>query len=86
MLAEDPQEAAAALDWLKSRLASKSVIADDITSGVAGSTNIAMLKFNLHDGGTLEVWSDNYYALSLRGEAALVNRLATEYRALGCDG
>lgn len=79
-LAESPEEAAVAVEWLKARLAQMGAVAGHSVAGVAGSVDAAMQSYTLPEGATLEVWRDNYTALSLRGDAGLIAALAADYR------
>lgn len=85
-LAESPEEALAAVEWLKAQLARMGAVAGRSTAGVAGSVDAAMQSYTLPDGATLEIWSDNYTALSLRGDAVLIAVLATDYREASANG
>lgn len=44
--------------------------------GVAGSVDAVVDGFRLPSGERIELWSDNYTPLSLRGEADLVRQVA----------
>jgi hypothetical protein len=79
-LAESPEEALAAVEWLKAQLARMGGVAGQSVAGVAGSVDAAMQAYALPGGGTVEVWSDNYTALSLRGDAGVIEGLAADYR------
>jgi hypothetical protein len=79
-LAKSPEEALAAVEWLKARLAQMGAVAGRGLSGVAGSVDAVMQSYTLPEGATLEVWRDNYTALSLRGDAGLIAALAADYR------
>jgi hypothetical protein len=85
-LAESPEEALAAVEWLKARLAQMGAVAGQSVAGVAGSVDAAMQAYTLPDGAIFEVWSDNCTALSLRGDAELVAALAAEYREARVHG
>lgn len=85
-LAESPEEALAAVEWLKAQLAQMGAVAGRSVAGVAGSVDAAMQSYTLPDGATLEVWSDNHTALSLRGDAALIAPLVAEYRETSANG
>jgi hypothetical protein len=85
-LAESPEEALAAMEWLKAQLAHMGAVAGQSVAGVAGSVDAAMQAYALPDGAILEVWSDNCTALSLRGDAELVAALAAEYRGVSAHG
>jgi hypothetical protein len=85
-LAKSPEEALAAVEWLKARLAQLGAVAGRGLSGVAGSVDAAMQAYTLPDDAILEVWSDNFTALSLRGDAELVAALAAEYREARVHG
>jgi hypothetical protein len=85
-LAESPEEARTAVEWLKAQLAQMGAVAGRGLSGVAGSVDAAMQAYALPDGATLEVWSDNYTALSLRGDPALIAALAADYREARAHG
>lgn len=79
-LAESPEEALAAVEWLKAQLARMGAVAGQSVAGVAGSVDAAMQAYALPDGAILEVCSDNYTALSLRGDAGVIEALAADYR------
>jgi hypothetical protein len=85
-LAESPEEALVAVGWLKAQLARMGAVAGRSDAGVAGSVDAAMQLYTLPDGATLEVLSDNYTALSLRGDADLVAALVADYREAGANG
>jgi hypothetical protein len=85
-LAESPEEARTAVEWLKAQLAQMGAVAGESFAGVAGSVDAAMQAFTLPDGATLEVWSDNHTALSLRGDAGLIATLAADYREASANG
>ena len=85
-LAESPEEARTAAEWLKARLAQMGAVAGENLAGVAGSVDAAMQAFTLPDGATLEVWSDNCTALSLRGDADFIAALAADYREASAHG
>jgi len=85
-LAESPEEARTAVEWLKAQLAQMGAVAGEGLAGVAGSVDAAMQAYALPDGATLEVWSDNYTALSLRGDAGLIAALAADYREASAHG
>lgn len=85
-LAGEPVEAPAAVEWLKARMAEMGAVPGEASAGVAGSVEASMRSYMLPDGAIIEVWSDNYTALSLRGDAALVDALAAEYRKAHADG
>lgn len=76
-LAESHGEALAATEWLKTQLAKMGAVTGH---GVAGSVDASLQAYVLPGGGTIEVWSDNHTALSLRGDPALIGRLVAEYR------
>lgn len=85
-LAESPEEALAAVEWLKARLSQMGAVAGESLAGVAGSVDAAMQAYALPDGGTIEVWSDNCTALSLRGDPALIGALVAEFREARVHG
>jgi hypothetical protein len=85
-LAESPDEALAAAKWLKARLTELSEVPSGGLAGVAGSVNAAIQSFTLPGGACVEVWSDNYTALALRGDPALIAGLAAEYREAKVHG
>lgn len=85
-LAESPEEALAAVEWLKAQLAQMGAVEGRSASGVAGAVGAAMQAYTLPDGATLEVWSDNHTALSLRGDAGLIATLAADYREASANG
>jgi histidine ammonia-lyase len=85
-LAESPGEARTAVEWLKARLAQMGAVAGEGLAGVAGSVDAAMQSYTLPDGATLEVWSDNCAALSLRGDAGLIAALVADYREAKAHG
>jgi hypothetical protein len=85
-LAESPEEALVAVEWLKAQLARIGAVAGRSLAGVAGSVDAAMQSYTLPDGATLEVWSDNDTALSLRGDAALIVPLIADYRKASANG
>lgn len=85
-LVREPDEAPAAAEWLKARLVQIGAVAGQSVAGVAGSVDAAMQSDTLPDGATLEVWSDNDTALSLRGDAGLIAALAADYRGAGVHG
>lgn len=85
-LAESHEEALVAVEWLKARLVQMGAVAGRNVAGVAGSVDAAMQFYTLPDGATLEVWSDNYTALSLRGDAALIVPLVADYREASANG
>jgi hypothetical protein len=85
-LAESPDEALAAVEWLKAQLARMGAVAGRSVAGVAGSVDAAMQSYTLSDGATLEVWSDNDTALSLRGDAGLIAALVADYREAMAHG
>jgi len=85
-LAESPEEALAAAGWLKARLARMGAVAGERLAGVAGSVDAVMQAYTLPDGATIEVWSDNHDALSLRGDAGLIAALAADYREASAHG
>lgn len=80
VLAESPEEALAAVEWLKAQLARMGAVAGRSLSGMAGSVDAAMQSYTLPDGTRLEVWSDNYTALSLRGDEGMIAVLVADYR------
>ena len=85
-LAESPEAARTAVEWLKAQLAQMGAVAGEGLAGVAGSVDAAMQSYTLPDGATLEVWSDNCAALSLRGDAGLIAALAADYREASAHG
>lgn len=85
-IVDGPEEAAAAAEWVKARMTELGAVAGDAICGVVGSVDAAMLRFALPDGTCIECWSDNYSALSLRGDAGLIARLAAEYREVRLNG
>jgi hypothetical protein len=85
-LAESREEALVAVEWLKAQLARMGAVAGRSLAGVAGSVDPAMQSYSLPDGATLEVWSDNYTALSLRGDACLIVPLVADYRKASANG
>lgn len=85
-LAESPEEARTAVEWLKAQLAQMGAVAGESLGGVAGSVDAAMQAYFLPGGATLEVWSDNCTALSLRGDADFIAALAAEYREARVHG
>lgn len=85
-LAESPEEALAAAEWLKAQLAQIGAVAGERLAGVAGSVDAAMQAYTLPDGAIIEVWSDNCTALSLRGDAGLIAALAGDYREVSAYG
>ena len=85
-LAESPEEALAAAEWLKAQLGQKGAVAGERLTGVARSVDAAMQAYTLPDGAIIEVWSDNCTALSLRGDAGLIAALAADYREASAYG
>ena len=85
-LAESPEEARTAAEWLKAQLSQMGAVAGEGLAGVAGPVDAAMQAYALPDGAILEVWSDNFTALSLRGDAGLIAALAAEYREASARG
>jgi hypothetical protein len=85
-LAESPEEARTAVEWLKVRLVQMGAVAGHSVAGVAGSVDAATQFYTLPDGAILEVWSDNYTALSLRGDAGMIAALVAEYREASANG
>lgn len=79
-LAESHGEALAATEWLETQLAKMGAVAGHGVAGVAGSVDAALQAYVLPGGETIEVWSDNHTALSLRGDPALIGGLVAEYR------
>ncbi|MBA4045953.1 MAG: hypothetical protein C0471_16265 [Erythrobacter sp.] len=85
-LAESPEEARTAVEWLKARLVQMGAVAGYSLAGVAGAVDAAMQSYALPDGAAIEVWSDNYTALSLRGDAGVITELVAEYREAKAHG
>lgn len=85
-LAESPEEALAAVEWLKAQLVRMGAVAGSSVAGVAGSVDAATQSYALPDGATLEVWSYNYTALSLRGDPGLIAALVADYREARAHG
>ena len=85
-LAESPEEALTAAGWLKAQLAFMGAVAGSSAAGVAGSVDAAMQAYILPGGATIEVWSDNDTALSLRGDADMVAALVAEFREARAHG
>ena len=80
VLAETPEQAEAVTVWLKKRLKGMGARQVYEFTGHAGSVEATMTKFLLPSGDKLEVWSDNYTALSLSGPDGIVEAMAAEYR------
>lgn len=85
-LAETPELAEVAVVWLKERLAELG--AKELASGVgvAGAVEAAVKTFELPNGETIEVWGDNYAALSLSGATDLVEPIAAAFRQERVNG
>ena len=77
------EDAVAAMKWVTAQL--KKVPASRIEhfSGVAGSVDAYCEKWRTADGLEIEVWSDNWFSLSLSGDSELVTELSERY-ALEC--
>ena len=75
-LAETPDPIAT--HWLESTLTELGAERVGTDEGIAGSVDATWETWRLPDGAKLEVWSDNYTALSIRGEGSLIRRLGSE--------
>ncbi len=83
-LAADPDPAAIArVEAILRAANAKPVQAGE---GIAGGVDAAYRTWVMPTGAQVELWSDNYSALSVRGEAGLVDEIAREFAAGGEHG
>ena len=85
-LTENLDEAGEAARWFEKRLKTMGAVPRHSVDGVSGSVEASARVFTLPDGSSVEMWSDNFTALSLRGDEATVKELTTQYREAQANG
>lgn len=84
VLAHDDFERALAI--LHGLLEALGAEAGDARSGHAGSVGANWQAWRFHDGETVEIWSDNYEPLSLRGSDLRLRSLCDAFERAMRDG